>query len=150
MEGGKAGGDASAPLVVRLVTIALLLTCCLAEGEAPRGVDLAKMDGWDIVLDEGAIPSEAYAAEEVQRHLAQATGQTLPIVRATDRPGRHVFVGPGKAMRESNVGSSTDGFGEEDLRIVIREGTLPSRGAGPAGRCTACTRSQRITSECVF
>lgn len=144
MERRKAGGDACVALMVRLVTIALLLTCRLAQGEPPRGVNLAKLDGWDIVLNEGAIPSEVYAAEEFQRHLAQATGHTLPIVRGpekqagtpavhADRPGRHVFIGPGKAMRESNVGFATDGFGEEDLHIMIRDENIAIAGGRPRG-----------------
>ena len=78
----------------------LALICCPAVAAVPQGVDLAALEGWDIVVAEDAIPSEVYAAEEFQQHVAKATGVTLPIVKTTDRPDRHVMIGPGKLMRD--------------------------------------------------
>ena len=63
--------------------VAILAANLQAE---PKGVDLARLDGWDIVLGAEAIPSERYAAEEFQRLFAQASGIRLPIVAtAADR-----------------------------------------------------------------
>jgi hypothetical protein len=44
------------------------------------GVNLASLSGWDIVVAADAIASERYAAEELQRFLAEATGQRLEVV----------------------------------------------------------------------
>ncbi|MHC4181474.1 MAG: DUF4838 domain-containing protein, partial [Planctomycetota bacterium] len=113
--------------------IALLLLCCPAAAAVPRGVNLASLDGWDIVVDEDAVPGEAYAAEEFQRHVATATGRTLPIVTGTGRPDRHVYIGPGKLMHGSKPGFAIDDFGPEDLRIVIRDGNIVIAGGRPRG-----------------
>ena len=84
---------------------------CSSAAAVPAGVDLARLDGWDIVVAPDAIASEIYAAEEFQKHLALAGGPKLPIVREAARPARHVFVGPGAAMRASPVGFETDSLG---------------------------------------
>ena len=97
------------------------------------GVDLAAMNGWDIVVGEDATPAELYAAEEFQTLFGQATGAKLPISRAAERPGRHVFIGPGAAMKASPVGFDTVGFGPEDLRIVVREDAICIAGGRPRG-----------------
>ena len=99
----------------------------------PVGVDLAALDGWDIVVAPDAIASEIYAAEEFRDHLVLAGGPKLPIVHTAERPDRHVFVGPGAAMRRSAVGFGIDGLGGEDLRIVVRDGHIVIAGGRPRG-----------------
>jgi hypothetical protein len=106
---------------------------CTGFAAEPQPVDLAGLDGWDIVIAQDAIASEKYAAEELQRHVALATGQQLPIVTATDRADRHVYVGAGDAMRASKLGFSVEGFGPEDLRIVIRDDAMVLAGGRPRG-----------------
>lgn len=121
-------------LIPQSVCIALLLLCCPAQTAMPQGVNLADLEGWDIVIPPGGrIPSEVYAVEEFQRHVAIATGHTLPVVTSIDRPGRHVFIGSGKLMRESELGFAVEDFGPEDLRIVIRDGNIVIAGGRPRG-----------------
>ncbi len=116
------------------IWLVLVLACRpLMAAEAPRGVNMEALGDWDIVVAEDAIPSEKYAAEELQKHVATATGHTLPIVTTTDRADRHVFVGPSKSMRESKLGFAVDDFGPEDLRIVIRENNIVIAGGRPRG-----------------
>ena len=98
-----------------------------------EGVDLAQLKGWDIVLAKDAIPSEKYAAEEFQEFFRQASGIELPIVTAVDRPDRHVFIGPGKMLRSSNVAFGIDDFGDEDLRIIVRDDNIAIAGGRPRG-----------------
>lgn len=100
-----------------------------------RGVDLAQLDGWNIVVGRDATEAEQYAAEEFRRLFIAAGGAALPIVSAdeVDRPGRHVFIGSSKAMRNSDVGFSTEGFGPEDLRIVARNDAIAIAGGRPRG-----------------
>ena len=85
------------------IPVMLSLTAC-SYGVAP--VDLANLDGWDIVVEFGSIPSVDYAAQELQSFIQQAGGPALPIVNTTDSPSKHMFVGPGTAMAASNVGFS--------------------------------------------
>ncbi len=113
--------------------ITLVLLVCPARAGVPRGVNLAGLEGWDIVTAEDAIASETYAAEEFQRHVARAAGVELPIVKSADRPDRHVFIGPGKLMLNSALGFAVDDFGPEDLRIVIRDDNIVIAGGRPRG-----------------
>lgn len=111
----------------------VMVLLCGPAVAAPGGVDLAKLKGWDIVVAEDATASETYAAEELQRHVALATANTLPIVTSSNRPARHIFVGPGDLMRRSTLGFSVDDFGPEDLRVVIRDGNIAIAGGRPRG-----------------
>ncbi len=123
------------PLRVAVVAVSIFSggAPAAAGGPAGPGVNLAALTGWDIVVAEDALPSEVYAAEEFQRLAAEATGVRLEIVRKADRPDRHVFIGGGPALRESPIGFATDGFGPEDLRIVIRDNLIAIAGGRPRG-----------------
>ena len=88
---------------------------------------------FDIVVAEDAIPSEAYAAREYRKFFAKASGVALPIVTDPGRPRRHVFIGPSEALRRSSVGFSVEKMGPEDLRIVVRDGTIAIAGGRPRG-----------------
>ena len=115
-------------------TWALLISLsCVVQAAESRGVDLAALEGWDIAIAEDATASEAYAAGQFQHHVAAATGHTLPIVKSLQRPDRHVFVGPGKLMRDGKLGFAVDGFGPEDLRIVVRDDNIAIAGGRPRG-----------------
>ena len=104
---------------------AVLLTVLTAAASvvaapAAQPVDLAALAGWNIVVAEDAIESEVYAAQEFQSLYQRAGGVKLPIVRKIERPDRHVFVGPGKAMRGGAVGfdrSYSGGLIELDSRV---------------------------------
>jgi len=115
------------------VILAAFIFISPVHARPPEGVDLAVVQGWDIVVDEGATPSEKYAAEELQEFFGQASGVKLPIVHKIDRPNRHIFIGPSEMLQASNVGFDVDDFGEEDLRIVIRDGNIAIAGGRPRG-----------------
>ena len=106
----------------------------LADAKTPEAVDLARLNDWDIVVAEDAIPSEIYAAEEFQKCFGRASRVKLPIVRKVDGLDRHVIIGPSQAMRASNLGFDVHDFGYEDLRIVIRGGSIAIVGIRPRGR----------------
>jgi hypothetical protein len=122
-----------------LSVFVLVVSQCVAVGAAfglaavPQGINLAALDGWDIVIPEDASPSEAYAAEEFQSHLARATGVRLEIARTTNRPDRHVLIGVSPAMRHSPVGFVVEDYGPEDLRIVARDNDIAIAGGRPRG-----------------
>ncbi len=110
-----------------------VIAIALALAAPPQGVDLAALDGWDIVVAEDAIPSERYAAVELQSMLATATGRTLPVVTRVSHPERHIFVGLSQAMCSNGAGFSIEEFGSEDLRIVIRDEVIVIAGGRPRG-----------------
>lgn len=115
------------------VVVAAALLLISGAGVSPGGVNLAALDGWDIVVSEEASPSEAYAAEQFQAFFEQAGGGRLPIVTDTERAGRHVFIGPSRPLAASPAGFSVEGFGDEDLRIAIREDAIAIAGGRPRG-----------------
>ncbi|MCP4641004.1 MAG: DUF4838 domain-containing protein [bacterium] len=117
---------------MRFLCAGAVVVCC-ALGAASQGVDLAALDGWDIVVDTKASPSEANAGRQFQHFLERAGGGRLPIVAEVDRPNRHVFIGRGEAMQANPAGFDVSDFGEEDLRIVIGGDTIVIAGGRPRG-----------------
>ena len=99
--------------LLSLTLIGLSLSTSFCWAAAPRGVDLAALEGWDIVLPAEAIESETYAAEQLQHFLTKAAGRTVPIRREADGDAHHIFVGRSEAMRGANVGFDTAKMGEE-------------------------------------
>jgi len=120
-------------MCMRAMVIILLCWSVMAFGSVPMGVDLAKLQGWDIVVAKDAIESEKYAAKEFQGFFEQASGLQLPIVHDTNSPQHHIFIGSGKAMQASGVGFSVADFGPEDLRIVVRNENIAIAGGVPRG-----------------
>ena len=99
----------------------------------PEAVDLAALKGWNIVVADDAIKSEVFAAEEFQRLYMRASGAKLSIVHEIKRPKRHVFIGPSGEMRGSAIGFDVESFGQEDLRVVIRDQNIVIAGGWPRG-----------------
>lgn len=98
------------------------------SAEASAGVDLADLAGWRIVVGDGAIASERYAAEELRRLIREATGRTLEITAdpVEGAPG-HILIGP------AGAGLDADDLGGEDLRIEIEPGRIAITGGRPRG-----------------
>jgi len=129
------GGNTMGRRVVMIISLYVLLVCPVSA-TVPSGVNLAKLANWDIIIAENASPSEIYAAEEFQSHFAQASSIRLSIVSQSDPATsgqHHIFIGSSPAMRASNVGFSTDEFGEEDFRIVVRDDNIAIAGQSQAG-----------------
>ena len=103
------------------------------DAAVAKGVNLAQLKGWNIVVADNAIPSEIYAAEEFQEFFHQASGLKLPIVHKIKRWDKHVFIGPGMVMRASPVGFSVEDLGPEDLHIVVRDESIAIAGGRPRG-----------------
>ncbi|NQY92296.1 MAG: DUF4838 domain-containing protein [Deltaproteobacteria bacterium] len=115
-----------------LSAISFLLTC-VSVAAGPGGVDLAELDGWEIVVAPDAIASEVYAAEEFRDHLTKAGGPMLAIVRTTAKNDQHVYIGSGEDMRRSPAGFDTDRFESDDFRIIVRNGHIAIAGGRPRG-----------------
>ncbi len=97
------------------------------------GVDLAQIQGWDIVVAQDAIATDTYAAEEFQTLFELVSGVKLPITHEARLPNYHIFIGTSSAMLESNVGFTVENMGSEDLRIVVRDRNIAIAGGPPRG-----------------
>ena len=125
--------SAGAGFCVIVAPLVLFATQPQTNPALPEGVNLASMHEWNIVTDERALASEFYAAQEFQDLFALATGVRLPIVHHVDRVDRHIFIGPSSHLTSSSVGFSTEPFGPEDLRIVVRNRNIAIAGGQPRG-----------------
>ncbi len=114
-----------------LLSIVVLVASTVSAGE---GVDLAKLDGWDLVVADDAPLSTKYAAEELQRLYERGSGVKLPIVSAAKGSDGHVVVGNGVELPQSHRRpAGSEPFGPEDLRIVVADGAISVTGGEPRG-----------------
>ena len=111
----------------------IVLNTSQLSAQSSKGVDLAAMQHWNIVVANDAIASEIYAAEEFQEFFRQASGVKLPIVNQITRRDEHVFIGLGMVMQASSVGFSVEDLGSEDLRIIVHDDNIAIAGGRPRG-----------------
>ena len=99
------------------------------------GVDLAHLNGWNIIVAEDAIASEQYAAQELQTFLEAATGVHLEITPAASADGspHHFYVGDSAPADQMIPDRKTASFGPEDSRIVIGNDAIAIVGGRPRG-----------------
>ena len=121
----------SRPMLIALLVISGFIV--RAPATEHQGVDLAGLDGWDIVVAQDAPPSEAYAAEEFRTIFAQASGIELPIVTTSDRNHSHVLIGGSELLAKSFADIDISAMGSEDLRIIIRDNLIAIAGGRPRG-----------------
>ncbi len=116
-----------------LLLLVTLFSGCASVPEGPV-VDIAKLDGWCIVVSDDSIPAEKYAAEELQRLYAEASGRRIPIQAVADSGalGR-ILVGQSAAADAESISFRPSRYGPEDIRIVIAEGEIVIAGGRPRG-----------------
>ncbi len=111
--------------MIRLLIFSASVLSALAAQEllaaGGKGVDLARLAGWDILLSKNASPSETYAAEEFRSLFAKASGVELPITTERDRAERHILI------------TSSPSVGPEGFVISVRQDSITIAGGGPRG-----------------
>jgi hypothetical protein len=121
---------------LRLFLAATLTLLFVSNGYAiASGVDLAHLSEWNIVVAQDAIPSEQYAAQELQTFLEKATGTNLQITNAVaaKASSRHFYVGNSAPADEVIPNLKTEMLGAEDFRIVIGDNAIVISGGRPRG-----------------
>jgi hypothetical protein len=121
----------TSPRLIVSVIVAVLLLAPVAAQEG--SVQLSVLSTWNIVIPPGHAPAVRYAAEELRTVFHRASGDKLDIVTETARPGRHIFIGNGQAMRNSSAALAVDDLGDEDLRIQVRSDNIALVGGSPRG-----------------
>ncbi len=98
-----------------------------------RSLPVDNVRTWTIVVSKEAAPCQRYAAEELQRLLQRATNVQLPLQQSTSQKTGHIFIGPGDALKASQLGRVMERkYDEEELRIVIAKENIAITG-GPRG-----------------
>ena len=100
---------------------------------APAPADIGATGDWSIVVASDALPSERYAAEELQRLYEEASGRRPAIADVAKENQRNILVGPGAANSANTCQTGADGFGPEDLRIVANDREIVITGGRPRG-----------------
>ncbi|MBN1435829.1 MAG: DUF4838 domain-containing protein [Sedimentisphaerales bacterium] len=115
------------------LTVLILVLGVAFGAQGCFAVDLANLEGWDIVTSPSASPSEIYAAQEMRDFLHEAGAPLLAIVSSVSHAEHHIFIGYGSDMAGSNVGFSVAGFGDERFRMVIGDDNIAIAGGQPRG-----------------
>src|SRR5438552_12780600 len=69
---------------------------------------------WQIIIASNSIPSERYAAEELQHYLEKMTGAKLPIRTDASRVKAHeILLGENAHLRKLGVQTDFDKLGAE-------------------------------------
>ncbi len=89
---------------------------------------------YTIVLATNAIPSERYAAEELQRYVEKMSGVKLPIVSDTERAGaREILLGDNAHLRKLGLKLEPDKMGTDGFVLRTDKDRLIIAGAKPRG-----------------
>ena len=119
-----------------LLLLAAAFTECVpgkSTKDAPV-VDLAKLDGWVIVVPADSLPSERYAAEEFQRFYTEAAGRKLDIVATADPEASGcILIGQPAAAMAHTCRFKPAKYGPEDLRIIVNPREIVIAGGRPRG-----------------
>jgi len=115
--------------------ITLLVTLALGvNASAHLTLGANGQSRYRIVLPAHAIPSERYAAEELQHYLEQMTGARLPIVTdAAPRTACEILLGNNAHLRPLRLRVNADVLGTDGFALRTRGRTLIIAGSGPRG-----------------
>lgn len=118
-------------MFLRLLSLVLF---CTIFPTITHAIDIAKSGapGATIVVAEGAIPSEKYAAEELANFLGQVTGGQFKIVPTAPAGTARILVGP-DAAQLADPKFSIDGLGAEGIVIRTAGNDLILAGGRPRG-----------------
>jgi hypothetical protein len=87
-----------------------------------------------IVLATNAIPSERYAAEELQRYLEKISGVKLPIVSDTESAGSHeILLGNNAHLQQRSTNLNFSDFGSDGFALRTDGNHLIIAGGQPRG-----------------
>jgi len=124
-------------LLTTLVLRCLLLTWVLWFNSTANAELILAAKGsspYQILLPTNAIPSERYAAEELQRYLQKITGAKLPI--ATDAGAaqtREILLGDNAHVRKLGLDVDLGPLGPEDFILRTAHNRLIIAGGKPRG-----------------
>ena len=121
--------------ILAVVVVAwLLVDRGQAAPNSPKnGPTIGQVNNFQIVLSADAIPSEKYAAQELQTFYQQATGVQLPIRRVAKDSG-NLFVGRHESL--SKLGykiAASRKYGKEELQIIVDKQNIAILGGRPRG-----------------
>ena len=87
-----------------------------------------------IVIPAQAIPSERYAAEELQSYLLKISGAKLPILTDSESAGKHeIVLGETSRARKSRERFAFGDYGTDGFNLQTENGRLFITGGRPRG-----------------
>ena len=111
-----------------------LLTVLAPNANADLALATKGKSRYSIVVASNAIPSERYAAEELQRYLEKISGAKLPIVAETERAGsREILLGDNAHLLKLGLKLDFEKFGTDGFTLRTDHNRLIIAGAKPRG-----------------
>ena len=116
-----------------------LVQVCFFLGLAPSSqADITLADKgqsqYRIVVPAGAIPSERYAAEELQRYLEKMSGAKLPIVTDAEKPAaREILLGDNTHLAKLRTKVDFAKLGPDGFALRVDGNRLIIAGGKPRG-----------------
>jgi hypothetical protein len=95
-----------------------------------EAIDLADLQGWQLVIPKSASETEKFAAEQFQTFLAQSTDVNLPI-KKEDCSEKCIFIGYNKLAKLEKLKSAE--YGEEGFAILVDVNNIYISGGRPRG-----------------
>lgn len=120
---------------IQSVFLTLAICAFQPQAQSAESISLTK-DGvasHTIIVpsEANAIPSERFAAEELQKFLGEITGTKFTIVSEEGHQGPGIFIGATERSRQ--LGIDPDHFGEEEWVQRTEKGDLILSGGRPRG-----------------
>jgi len=116
-------------LIITLLLFSIFTTGCTGNEPIIENSE----SQFKIYVSESAIPSEKYAAGELQKYLKEITGLKLPIVNTYDSKTKLIFVGFKDIPKELLAELKKEEFGNEEFIIRPLDGNLLIAGGEPRG-----------------
>lgn len=89
---------------------------------------------WNIIVSENIIPSEKYAAEELQNFIRDITGAVLPIVDDNkELQANSIILGNNRHLKKTAVNVDYERLGSEGFVIKTEGNYLAIAGGSPRG-----------------
>jgi hypothetical protein len=112
----------------------MLLPALTPSAKADLALAAKGKSRYSIVVASNAIPSERYAAEELQRYLEKISGAKLPIVSDTERAtSREILLGDNAHLRKLGLKLDFTKLGTDGFTLRTDHNRLIIAGGKPRG-----------------
>jgi hypothetical protein len=119
---------------VALLAVATALALTVRAGAAGFTLANAGQSPYRIVVAADAIPSEHYAADELQHYLEKISGAKLPIVTDAEKPrSNEILLGDNAHLRRLGANVDFANLGQEGFVLRTYHGRLIIAGGKPRG-----------------
>ena len=134
-----------------LIFFVVISGCWAVVGNAVAGLTIASegKSRYRIVIATNAIPSERYAAEELQRYLEKISGAKLPIITDAEKDdSREILLGDNAHLRKLRKQPDLSQRGTDGFILRADGDRFIIAGGKPRGTLSWCSVVHAGTGGC--